>query len=311
MKKIFFAFGVWLFASSPLLWRGAGGEVFAQQDAQYNQYMFNQLSINPAVAGSREVFATSLLYRRQWVGIEGAPSTASLAVQMPLRKKKIGLGAEILSDRLGPKNVSSLLVSYAYRLNLSKGKLALGLRLGMYNYVYDFKYDYFKDRNDTYIKWGRSSKFTPTGDFGMHYYTRTFYAGLSATHLNRGKMLDNNSDFARQEIHFFIPMSKAFMVGNAVINPTLLLKSVANAPGEVDLGCNVLLRERLWLGLSFRSNYGTVVLAQYQVNDKMKAGYSFDFSANKIGKAGGTSHEIMIGYDINIHGSKVFMPRYL
>jgi len=65
-----------------------GGLLFSQQDAQYSQYMFNQLALNPAYAGSRDVLATSLLYRNQWTGIKGAPTTASLSVQMPLRKKK-------------------------------------------------------------------------------------------------------------------------------------------------------------------------------------------------------------------------------
>lgn len=311
MKKIFFAFLASLFAGSLPVWKNTGNEAFAQQDAQYSQYMFNLLSVTPAVAGSREVFITSLHYRKQWTEIEGSPTTTSFSMQAPMKKKKIGLGAELGSDKLGPKNVNRFLVSYAYRIPLSKGKLAFGLRVGMYNYIYDLKYDYFKDHNDVHIKWGRSSRFTPTGDFGVHYYTRTFYVGLSTTHLNRGKVLNVSSDSARQKVHLFIPMSKAYTLGNTVINPTLLLKGVENAPTEIDLGCNVLLRDKLWLGLSFRSGYGSMLLAQYQINDKMKVGYSYDFGVNKIGKTGGGSHEIMIGYDINIHGSKVLMPRYL
>src|ERR1051325_4886865 len=144
MKKIFYL----IVFFSPLLWRGAGGEAFAQQDAQYSQYMFNKLALNPAYAGSREVLATTLLYRDQWTAIEGAPSTAALTVQMPLKKKKIGIGAEIISDKLGPKSVSEILFSYAYRIPLSKGKLAFGLRLGIYDYVFDWNKMDYKDLND-------------------------------------------------------------------------------------------------------------------------------------------------------------------
>ncbi|WP_373865842.1 type IX secretion system membrane protein PorP/SprF, partial [Patiriisocius marinus] len=39
---------------------------FAQQDAQYTQYMYNTLSINPAYAGSRDVLSVLGLYRNQW-----------------------------------------------------------------------------------------------------------------------------------------------------------------------------------------------------------------------------------------------------
>ena len=295
---------------------GREGALFAQQDAQYSQYMFNQLALNPASAGSRDVLATSLTFRDQWTGIEGAPTTGMFSIQMPLKSKKIGLGAEILSDRMGPRTTTGALFSYAYRLPLLKGKLSFGLRMGIYNYVFDWNKMDYKDLNDAYYvnnSATRTSKLTPTGDFGMHYYTRTFYWGLGMTHLNRGKVtnLAVGDTAARQAFHYFMPISKAFEVGSVVINPTILVKGATNAPTEVDINCNVLLKERLWLGASFRSGYGVVLLTQYQINEKLKAGYSYDLGSNKIGKAGKGSHEIMIGYDINILGNKILTPRYL
>ena len=293
----------------------SGGEAFAQQDAQYSQYMFNKLAVNPAYAGSREVLATTLLYRDQWTAIEGAPTTAAFSVQMPLKKKKIGIGAEIISDRLGPTKANSILFSYAYRIPLAKGKLAFGLRMGIYDYVFDWNKMDYKDLNDQYYvtnQGTRTAKITGTGDFGMYYYSRTFYGGLSMTHVNRGKITDSNTDSsARQSVHYFIPIGKAFQKGNVIINPSLLIKGASNAPPSMDIGCNVRLKERWWLGLSFRSAYGVVFLTQYQVNEKMKVGYSYDYGSNKIGVVGKGSHEIMIGYDMNIHGTKMIMPRYL
>jgi len=288
-------------------------DALAQQDAQYSQYMFNQLALNPAYAGSRDVLATSLLYRNQWTGIQGTPTTASLSVQAPLRKKKIGVGAEIISDKLGPKNVSALLLSYAYRIRLSKGKLAFGLRMGMYNYAFDWNKMDYKDQSDLYNTHTRTTKITGTGDFGMYYYARTFYWGLSMTHLNQGKITDVSTadSTARQALHYFIPIGKAFEIGNTVINPSILIKGAANTPSQIDLSVNVLLKERFWVGLSARYKYGIVFFTQYQINEKMKVGYSFDYGTNKIGRVGGGSHEIMIGYDINIHGTKMIMPRYL
>jgi type IX secretion system PorP/SprF family membrane protein len=289
---------------------------FSQQDAQYSQYMFNQLALNPAYAGSHEVLATSLTYRNQWTGIEGAPTTAQFSIQMPLKKKNVGLGAEILSDKIGPKSANAILVSYAYRLPLLKGKLSFGLRMGMYNYVYDWSKMDYKDLNDAYYANNasdRTSKLTGTGDFGMYYNSRTFYCGLGLTHLNRGKTskLSVGDSTSRQAFHYFLPVSKAFEVGSVVINPTILIKGATHSPTEVDVNCNVLLKERLWVGASLRSNYGVVLLTQFQINEKMKAGYSYDFGSNKIGKTGKGSHEIMIGYDINILGSKILTPRYL
>ena len=291
----------------------SGVEAFAQQDAQYSQYMFNQLALNPAYAGSREALATSLVYRNQWTGIDGAPTTGAVAVQMPLKKKKIGVGAEIFSDKLGPKNTSGILFSYAYRIPFLKGKLSFGLRMGMYNYAFDWTKMDYKDKSDVYNQiQERKSKITPTADFGMYYYARTFYWGFATTHLNRGKITTMTTDStAHQEVHYFIPIGKAFEVKNMIINPSVLIKAASNAPPSVDVSVNLLLKERLWLGVSARSKYGILFLAQYMINEKMKAGYSYDLGTNKIGIVGKGSHEIMIGYDINLHGTKMVTPRYL
>jgi type IX secretion system PorP/SprF family membrane protein len=66
--------------------------VHAQQEVQYSQYMFNMLAVNPAYAGSRDVLSMTGLYRQQWVGLEGAPTTQSFTIDMPISKEKVGIG---------------------------------------------------------------------------------------------------------------------------------------------------------------------------------------------------------------------------
>jgi len=283
----------------------------AQQDPQYSMYMFNQLALNPAYAGSKEALSSTLVYRNQWTGISGAPKTAMFSLQAPLKNKKIGLGLEVVSDKLGPQNTNAILLSYAYRIHFLRGKLSFGLRMGMYDYAFS-TIDY-KDQNDNYSIKPGSSKMTGTGDFGLYYYSRTFYWGLGMTHLNKGKITDIGvgDTTSRQSVHFFMPIGKAFEVGSVIINPTLLIKGAGGAPSETDLSLNFLLKEHLWLGLSLRSGYGVVFMTQYMINEKMRVGYSYDAGSNKIGTAGKGSHEFMIGYDINIHGTKMIMPRFL
>jgi Type IX secretion system membrane protein PorP/SprF len=106
-------------------------------------------------------------------------------------------------------------------------------------------------------------------------------------------------------------LGKSFKLGSTVLNPTLIIKSAKNAPATADLGINFLFREKCWAGLSFRSAYGTLFLLQYHINEKLKLGYSYDFGRNKIGRAGEGSHEVMIGYDLNMSSPKIAMPRYL
>ena len=202
--------------------------------------------------------------------------------------------------------------SYSYHLNALKGKLSFGLRAGIYDYVYDFGKAKVKDAGDVYNTGSRSSKVTGTADFGAYYYTKTFYWGFSMNHLNRGKISDMavNDTSSRQAFHFFMPVGKAFEVGSVVLNPSLLIKYAAHSPTQVDINMNVLLKERLWLGASYRTGYGIVFLTQYLISEKLKVGYSFDYGFNKIGVAGRATHEIMIGYELNVKGAKMEMLRY-
>lgn len=303
MKKYFY-FGCILFTVYCLL----PAAVFAQQDPQYSQYMFNHLAVNPAYAGNRDVFASTLVYRDQWK-MEGSPTTASLSLQTPLGKKNAGAGLEFVSDKLGLKRTNAVLASYAYRFQFLKGKISFGLRSGFYNYVFDWDKVKVKDKTDVVNTGVQSSKTSGTADFGMYYYTRSFYWGLGLTHLNRGKVTDVSAT-AKQAVHFFMPVGMSFLKGKTVLNPSVMMKGAGRAPLEIDVNMNMLLKERLWLGVSLRTKYGLVFLTQYLVSDKMKIGYSYDLGLNNMGTIGKSTHEIMLSYDVNFKGAKIETLRY-
>ncbi len=292
------------------------GTLFAQQDPQYSQYMFNQMAINPAYAGSKEALVATTFFRTQWTGIDGAPKTESLTLHGPLRKKKAGLALAIIADQIGPKKSIGVMGSYAYRIKLGKGKLSFGLRAGVYNYVYNWDDITYKDQADIYNTHTRTSILVPNADAGLYYYTTTFYSGFSATHLYNGRIETTNSiksgDNSPLSPHFFFTVSKAWEVSdNLVFNPTLVVKSVQNAPSSFDVNLSFLFDNKLWLGASYRYGYGMVAYAQFHVTEKFKIGYSFDFAFNKIALVGGGSHEIMLSYEFGIYKSKMFSPRYL
>src|SRR5680860_102416 len=88
----------------------------AQQDAQYTQYMFNTMSVNPAYAGSRGQLSIAGLYRSQWVGLEGAPQTFTFNLHSPIRNSNVGYGVSVVNDKIGDGTVQETyidgLVSY-------------------------------------------------------------------------------------------------------------------------------------------------------------------------------------------------------
>lgn len=288
---------------------------FAQQDPQYSQYMFNQLAINPAYAGSKEALSTAAFIRSQWTGLKGAPNTETLTIHGPLKKKKVGLGVAVIADQIGPKKSTGLMGSYAYRLPIKNGKFAFGLRVGVYNFSYNWSKISYRDSADVYNTKNTTSKIVPTADAGIYYYTNTLYVGLSATHLYNGKLTSVSSatgDDARFSPHYFFTFGKAWALSeNLVFNPSIMVKYAENSPVTGDLNLSFMINQKIWLGASARGGYGFVAYAQFMVTDKFKLGYAFDFGINRIGRAGGGTHEIMLGYDFNIFKSKMASPRYL
>ena len=110
---------------------------FAQQDPIFSQYMFNPFVVNPAYAGSRDAVSTVLLYRTQWVGMNGAPTTGSLSMHAPVKATKMAWGVNVMSDQIGPTTTTFVQGTYAYRLRLLGGKLSMAVRGGYFSSVYD------------------------------------------------------------------------------------------------------------------------------------------------------------------------------
>jgi len=100
-----------------------GSAAFAQQDPLFTQYMYNKLDLNPAYAGSQDLFAADMLTRIQWVGIQGAPRTISLTAHTPLNNPHIGLGFDAVLDELGPTVNYNVKGSFAYRVIFPTSKL--------------------------------------------------------------------------------------------------------------------------------------------------------------------------------------------
>jgi type IX secretion system PorP/SprF family membrane protein len=310
MKKLLVVLIIIMLSS---FWQGSNG-LFAQQDPQYSQYMFNQLVINPAYAGSKEAFSAAMFLRSQWTGIEGAPKTESISIHGPLKNRKVGLGFAIIADQIGPKQSIGALGSYAYRIRVGTGKLSFGLRAGIYNYVYNWDDIVYKDQADIYNTHNRTSIMVPTADAGIYYYTNTLYAGIGATHLYNGRLtnISNlNGDDAELSPHLFGTFGKGWEISEQLtFNPSCAIKVAKHTPASVDLNLSFLLEQRIWLGLSFRSSKTMVAYAQFHVTEKFKVGYAFDYGFNKIARAGKGSHEIMISYDFHVYKSKMLSPRH-
>jgi type IX secretion system PorP/SprF family membrane protein len=285
----------------------------AQQDPQFTQYMFNPLVLNPAYAGSREVINTVLLYRNQWVNLDGAPTTVTASINSPLKNKKMGLGFHIISDKIGPTTMNKYVASYAYRIRLGNGKLSFGLRAGLYDYRYDWgKIDY-KDKADVFNAQQITKVVKPGFDFGMYYYNSSLYAGLAISHINFSKASEVKeiSDYQiRTAPHLIGTIGKAFEINSQLtLRPSAVVRYTPNAPLSADFNASALLLERIWLGAGVRSNRDLLINVEYNITQLLRIGYSYDVSTQLIRTTNKGTHEFFLGFDIDFFKSKTISPR--
>ena len=295
----------------------------AQYDAMFSQYMFNEVSINPAYAGSKEAMSATLLHRQQWVNFSGRPITTSFSIHGPLMGEKMGLGLTILNDKIGSLNRNLIYASYAYRLKLNKtSNLSFGLMTGLDNQVNKYSSLKVSDAN-TGVADPMFTQTTPNLNAlnfgsGVYFNSKTFYAGLSVP-----RMLDNFSRFnyvgqsykvtkleAYKFTYYFVA-GKIFKLNNELkLRTNAMVKAVMNAPAQLDLGANLLINNILWTGLSYRSNSAASLLLGVQVNKQFFFSYNFDYGLNSIQKYSQGSHEIVLNYLFSYKGKKIITPRY-
>ena len=120
----------------------------AQNEGQYSHFMFNQLSYNPAYAGSQGALSFSLLYNNQWMGLNlqaptpgvdpGVTPTNYLAsFDMPVTFLHGGIGLLFNSESIGYHKNTTINLDYAFRIYWGRGNLAAGIEANLYNFAFN------------------------------------------------------------------------------------------------------------------------------------------------------------------------------
>lgn len=288
----------------------------AQLAPQFNQYYFNPILVNPAYAGTRGMLSMVGVHRSQWVGFDGAPSTQSFAIHSPTRRKNMGVGLQMMNDRIGPKNTIAVGGIYSYKIRMGRGKLGFGLRASIYNYTFDWGKIEYRESGGYALNEGRESYLTPSFDFGMFYNDKYNYVGLELSHLNQGRLgieapNVNINSTSRQNAQMIFVAGRAFRINRELVfKPSILFRGALDQPAFFDLNASLLIREKLWVGASYRRGYGAVAVIEYNIDKQLRFGYSYDIAATSLNRQNLGSHEIFIGYDINLFRSRIVSPRY-
>lgn len=267
----------------------------AQQDAQYTQYMYNTMAINPAYAGSRDSFSIVGLHRSQWIGLEGAPETQTLSAHAPFGEtKKVGLGVSIINDKIGEgvSQETSFDGIFSYVLKTSDvGKLSFGLKVGIHLLNVDFNKLVQHEPELVDINDNIDNKLSPNIGAGFYYYTKKFYAGISVpniletNHFNPSSSSNMATSFvAKEQINFYLMVGQVYDLTNEwEIKPALLAKMVFGAPLQVDLSSNFWYKKKFIIGAAYRWEAAWSFLLGFNINDSMMVGLAYDKEVTDLG----------------------------
>lgn len=337
MKKVILGLGLFLSALT----------ASAQQDPEYNMYMFNGLFINPAYAGSKDVISLVGIYRHQWDGIEGAPRTANISVHSPLKKEQYALGLTVANDRLGLTNQFSVTGAFAYRLRFKNDlKWAFGIQAGITQ---------FNQRNSNATTWDpavQNSVFDPSFSSnisftlpnigaGTYLYNKKFFVGFSVPHLlpfslaksNAYKMVNpKNESFAKLYNQYIVTAGYVFGKDAAIVKvrPSIMMNYQQglqrNIP-DFHFNLGLLFIDRIWLAASVRTGgdkynkestkakpfnvEGIVGVIQGKITPQLEAGYAYHYPISQLSQYQRGTHEIMLGYEFWYNKKRFVTPRYV
>lgn len=268
----------------------------AQQDPQFSQYMYNRLFNNPGYAGSNDGICANLIGRTQWTGFDGAPKTAVLAVDATVEAIHGGLGLVVMQDKIGFQSTLAARLAYAYRMNVGSGKLGIGVDVGILNQTMNGNFVPIQP-GDPSIPIGKASDLVPDLGAGVYYNTNKLYFGISAAHLLGGKLdLDNmNGEPLNVARHYYALAGYDYEINpNFTLRPSVFIKSDA-ASTQLDVNLNLLIKEMVWVGASYRIDDAVVAMAGAQFGG-FKFGYAYDFTTSKLGNYSKGTHEVFLGY---------------
>ena len=289
----------------------AGLATYGQQDPQYTNNMFYKLGVNPGFAGSEDAISGVMINRYQWSGLKGAPKTMAFSADaaVELFGAPGGVGINLISDELGFEENVLVSFSYSYKARLSFGTLGIGASAGFFSksingewYIPDDNLDIFvPPGSDPAIPQGEASQVTFDAGLGLYLKGLNYYAGLSVTHVNEAAIKYADLVSVNLRRHYYLTGGYNIRLSDPLfeLRPSFLVKSDL-AGWQVDINTNVVYNDRLWGGISYRTQDAVAILMGLELLNGLKVGYSFDLTTSAIGRYGYGSHEIFIGYSVDL-----------
>lgn len=283
----------------------SGLVAMAQQDPHYSHFMFNQVGYNPAYCGTEGVINGTLIYRDQWLGLEGGPKTMMLCADMPVRflGTQGGAGITLINDEIGFETNFTAKLAYAYHIQVGTGLLSLGVDGGLFSKSINGDW-HFPDNPEAIFQ-GKTRKMVFDIGGGIHYSVGGLSLGFSTMHLASPALDFSEDGETYMARHYYFTGAYNISLANSLIDltPGFILMSDGNTK-QADINLNILYNKKVWGGVTYRNEDAVSLLAGVTIMGDLKIGAAYEFGLSKLRKTNSGSFELMLGYSFMPEKSK-------
>lgn len=264
----------------------------------YNQFFMNPYIYNPAFAGVEGhsvIFAT---YKRDWMNIDGAPTTYNANFHVPL-KGGLSFGAMAYSEQTGAYQQSGGKITGGYLISIDREHFfRFGMSLGAGTNSIDF--DRVEPNDIAFLDLNNSSFLI--GDVGVAYHFGHFNVGVALPKLFENSFYTTETSpevSFKPQNHILLKMNYRGHLGDDMaIEPHLLYRYNKNLPNQLEATVILHLLHIVWVGGGYRQDAGFVGLLGAKFLEKIGVGYAYQYGNPTTASLAGPSHEIHIGYHL-------------
>lgn len=269
-----------------------------QSNTRMNNYWDNTYYINPAAVNSKYAAVVSVVARKQWFGVDGAPTTFFASGTTYIDNLQTQFGVKAFADEIGYTRVSNFSLSYAYSVILNSDyRLHLGLAASYQNLSYNQNEVDALTPDDpaSFTRMNKTSNYNC--DLGAEIKNKTLTLGISAQNIFSSffdeNKLQNNTNFLYAKYRKMTkePVNVGF--GAAAIQYNSILQMEFNITSYFNYN---KVPDFFQAGLFYRTRTEMGGILGVNLNDALHLYYSYDFNVAGIRRANTGSHEIMLVY---------------
>ena len=256
----------------------------AQQDPNFTLYNFNMNIINPAYAGTKDSPELNLVYRSQFLGIDDAPRTVSMAYSKNVGRN-LGIGISLINDKVFILKQTDVAVYISYKIKLSEQtKLYFGLKAGGGFTNIDLTRAY--DGGDDPLFLENQDFFNPHVGAGIHVQNENFYITVSTPNFLKGKRYEkqgNAPTVAIDNSHFYLGTGVNLSLSeNLMVTPMFMMRNVEGVPNSYDMGAAFYIHKKVIIGMNYRVKEMISSYTLLDVSDKLKFGVAYDVTMSDL-----------------------------